>query len=358
MPTRRAWWFGAAAAVLVAGAAYALLGPMRATNVAAPQTAIAPEDTAAERDQAPASLGSADPAAAPGAGTDTRPKLPDSARAPMPAAGAGAAAPPPVAPEVTVATETTVEPITANADGEAVITPETFARMQAARSLPQQTPKPAPALIPGSAPRVSEVSRPSGSTFESRRQAYGAVFERWGVDYSQSAGVQIPCDFAPSAGLQCLSGRGEWGQLGRVDLPVILELWDEQPAPYYAALLAMSDGQLQLQVGDQRLETTQRALRDQWAGSYVVLWQTPPGYQGSLRAGQTHETVGWLRQQLSGLVDSPLISTVPNRFDEGLRDAVMAFQRREGLTADGIVGPATWIRLATRLRLPQPSLAG
>ena len=30
----------------------------------------------------------------------------------------------------------------------------------------------------------------------------------------------------------------------------------------------------------------------------------------------------------------------------------------EGLLTDGIVGPATWIRLADRLNLPQPSLAG
>ena len=89
----------------------------------------------------------------------------------------------------------------------------------------------------------------------------------------------------------------------------------------------------------------------------MVLWQTPPGYYGSLRSGQQHETVGWLRLQLGSLVDRSLTTPTPNLFDENLKQAVLEFQTAEGLTADGIVGPATWIRLATRLNLPQPSLA-
>ena len=61
-----------------------------------------------------------------------------------------------------------------------------------------------------------------------------------------------------------------------------------------------------------------RALRDVWAGAYVVLWQTPPGYRGSLRRGDTHETVGWLRQQLATVTTTPVAATAPNRFDSEL----------------------------------------
>ncbi len=89
-----------------------------------------------------------------------------------------------------------------------------------------------------------------------------------------------------------------------------------------------------------------------------MLWQTPPGYYGSLRAGQSHRTVAWLRQQLSSLVNRSLDSPIPDLFDENLHEAVLEFQAAEGLTTDGIVGPATWIKLANRLQLPQPSLAG
>ena len=43
-------------------------------------------------------------------------------------------------------------------------------------------------------------------------------------------------------------------------------------------------------------------------------------------------------------------------FDPDLHSAVLAFQSAEGLLADGIVGPLTWIRLSDRLNLPQPKL--
>ncbi|MGD8833077.1 MAG: peptidoglycan-binding domain-containing protein, partial [Pseudomonadales bacterium] len=124
------------------------------------------------------------------------------------------------------------------------------------------------------------------------------------------------------------------------------------------ALIGLHGADVELQLGAKRITTTQRALRDVWAGRYVVLWQTPPGYRGNLRLGETHETVGWLREQLSGLTSRPLASSNPNLFDESLRGAVLEFQSEEGLNPDGIVGPDTWIRLSSRLRLPQPSLAG
>ena len=215
-----------------------------------------------------------------------------------------------------------------------------------------------PTPVQTEARTVSRIERPEGGAFVNQRLAYGAVFERWGVTYDDVSAGQIPCDFAPSAGLQCLTERGNWSQIAQTDLPVVLELWDGQPSPFHAALLGMEAGTVVLRLGRETIRTTQRALRDQWSGTYVVLWQTPPGYYGSLRSGQNHETVGWLRQQLSVLIDRSLASPMPNLFDDNLHEAVLEFQAAEGLTPDGIVGPDTWIRLATRLNLPQPSLAG
>ncbi|MGW2103806.1 GH25 family lysozyme [Streptomyces olivaceoviridis] len=42
--------------------------------------------------------------------------------------------------------------------------------------------------------------------------------------------------------------------------------------------------------------------------------------------------------------------TVDGRFGAGTRDAVISFQKSEGLTADGIVGPNTWQHLVISLR--------
>ena len=338
----RPWWIGAAVTVTAAGAAWAILGPVKMPGGmdtdAGSESAPANADISATR---PASRSSAARDPLPGV---SRPEAP-------PAAAAG----PPLPVQ---------QPASDAVD--AVITPETYGQMQAARRQADESMRPSPVpernpeLNPdaGSARQVGKIARPAGSAYGSQRLAYAAVFERWGVSYDSLNSAEIPCDFAPSAGLQCLSERGDWTEVARLDLPVILELWDDEAAPFYAALLGLADGLVRLRVGTETVETTQRGLRDQWAGNYVVLWQTPPGYYGSLRAGQRHETVSWLRQQLSSLVGQSLASPTPSLFDDKLHEAVLEFQAAEGLNADGIVGPATWIRLAEKLDLPQPNLAG
>ncbi len=349
---QRAWWIGAATALFAAGAAWAILVPFGQNPSLGEQQATADpidEASSATTEMPPTSFRVSD-------ATPIEEPPVEQQR--------------PLEPATRIVEEPEDVLETAQPDsseqhpdtGEEIITPETYERMQAARN-----PQPAPTLNPQSLPdastarAASNVIRPNGSSFANQRLAYRAVFERWGVAYD-SESTQIPCDFAPSAGLQCLTERGTWTQIAQMDLPVVLELWDGQPAPFHAALLGMEGGmdggRILLGIGNETVETTQHALRDQWTGSFVVLWQMPPGYYGSLRTGQRHETVGWLRLQLGSLMNRPLTSPTPNLFDEDLEQAVLEFQAAEGLTPDGIVGPDTWIRLATRLNLPQPSLAG
>lgn len=203
---------------------------------------------------------------------------------------------------------------------------------------------------------ASAIARPPGTTYATQRQAYAAVFERWGAGYLETPEELIPCDFAPSAGLQCLTRHGSWSDIRQLNLPVILELWDDEAGPYYGALVRAQSQALTLQLGATVVATTPRELRDAWYGTYVVLWQTPPGYHGSLRQGDYHETVSWLRQRLAALDAQPLAANESEFFGAGLHDTVVEFQQREGLLTDGIVGPATWIRLAERLNLPAPKL--
>lgn len=202
---------------------------------------------------------------------------------------------------------------------------------------------------------AADIARPAGSTYEIQRRAYRAVFAQWGADYDVNS-LQIPCDYAPSVGLQCLSRRGSWSEISSLNVPVILELWDEQASPYYAALLANDGARYQISIGEQTVNATPRDLRDSWFGAYVVLWQTPPGYTGSLREGDDHPSVSWLHQRLQELRPQADLTVPKEYFGTELRDAVIDFQRDEGLLADGIVGPLTWIRLSDRLNLPAPKL--
>lgn len=76
--------------------------------------------------------------------------------------------------------------------------------------------------------------------------------------------------------------------------------------------------------------------------------------QVTLKWGSTGDFVLLLEQRLAGMKYA--VGAVDGVFDEALRDGVRAFQKVEGLTRDGEVGPEVWKRLETATT-PQPRLS-
>ncbi len=206
------------------------------------------------------------------------------------------------------------------------------------------------------APREDRISRPPGSTYLAQRQAYAALFERWALSYDPASSV-VPCDFAPQHGLICTSRRGAWTDLARIDLPVVLELWDDQPMPFYAALLGMQGERLWLSVGGATYRTSPRMLRELWFGNYTVAWLAPRHYRGNLTEGETNANVGVLRARLARAEGVDLDGEPSDTFGPELAEALERFQVREGLATDRIVGPLTWIALSKREGVDMPRLS-
>jgi general secretion pathway protein A len=180
------------------------------------------------------------------------------------------------------------------------------------------------------------------STHQTQLDAYAQVFARWQVPGTVNG---IPCNHAPTVGLQCLKQTGTWDELLRLDRPVVLELWNDGATPYYGAMLEASSDIALLSIAGTEHSVGRQALDGSWFGTYIVLWQMPPDYNGNLREGSQGAAVTWLRSQLSDFTGSQLNPTMRDTFDSTLRDAVIRFQRQRGLRPDGIVGPATWIEL-------------
>ena len=221
---------------------------------------------------------------------------------------------------------------------------------------PPPQPEPSAAAAP---PPVNfapvDVLRPPRNEYLLQREAFASVFARWGATYAIDS-TQVPCDFAPSVGLQCLSRKGGWSEVTENNVPVVLELWDNMDVPFYAALVAKEGDQYVLDLDGAPLRITPKDLRDSWFGSYVLVWQAPPNYNGSLRQGDTHATVYWLGEQLVSIGTTGFSGPPSEYFDGALRQGVLEFQRQERLVADGIVGPLTWIRLSKRLDGQAPKL--
>lgn len=75
--------------------------------------------------------------------------------------------------------------------------------------------------------------------------------------------------------------------------------------------------------------------------------QAPP-YPGTLRSGSRGPSVSALQQRLKELGATIGVDGI---FGNGTRQAVINFQSKNSLTADGVVGPATWRAL---WKTPQP----
>ncbi len=220
----------------------------------------------------------------------------------------------------------------------------------------QQTPDIAsPALLPDRGDAIHHPQRPSGlSRAASQRQAFAALFDAWEARLADDG---IPCNQAPTQGLQCLRHTGSWPDLLQLDRPALLQLEDAAGERFFAALLQIRGDMAQIQIGQVLRQVTLASLADAWPGNAVVLWQMPPDYRGSLRAGDHQPGVAWLREQLAGLMDLDLSASDPENFDSRLESAVRAFQREHALEPDGIAGPRTWIMLANQLDQP-PRLSG
>ena len=199
------------------------------------------------------------------------------------------------------------------------------------------------------------IERPPVSTYASNRRSFRRVFEEWGLRYDATAPT-VPCDFAPTEGLSCTSRRATWDELERIDLPVVLELWDEESQPFYAALLSKDGSRLVMSLGQEDFEAQPRDLRNLWTGNYTMVWAQPPFYRGFISEGERAASVGELRRQLSDALGRGLEHDDPNEFDPGLTRALEAFQAKHGHTVDGIAGPLTWVKLAQLAGDPMPSL--
>jgi general secretion pathway protein A len=214
------------------------------------------------------------------------------------------------------------------------------------------------APLPTPAPNASldEFTRPDLTSAETQARAYAAAYDRWNADVGSVTADMIPCDLAPRVNLQCLGTTGTWQDVADYDLPAVIELWDTGTTPFYGTVIELEGELVTLALGDQTLTLQTSTLANHWYGSFVILWRTPPDYAGSIRPGDRHPTVAWVRDTLADRERRVAGSLDRSFFDPTLHEAVIAFQRDAGLPPDGVVGPSTWIALIRRADASLPRL--
>ncbi|MBU0481194.1 MAG: AAA family ATPase [Proteobacteria bacterium] len=207
-------------------------------------------------------------------------------------------------------------------------------------------PEQAPSMASGTVELVwpDEIPRSASLTL-----GYRELFSRWGKTYAEESELPI-CLQAREQGLDCLHRKGSLGGLSHLDRPALLKMVDRNGAEFFAPLVKLGNDQATFIINGEERSVPAAVLDRQWFGAHTILWQPPPEFDEVLRT-DSESASSWLREKLALITGEDLA-------DRELLPVIRAYQSREGLIADGIVGPETIIHINSSTGNPGPRLKG
>ena len=137
-------------------------------------------------------------------------------------------------------------------------------------------------------------------------------------------------------------------QLGR---PGIVTLRGEGGSAF-ALLTGLDARNATLRMGSTARTVPLATLADLWRGDFATLWRTPPGYERRVAEGDIAPLADWLGTQLAVWRGEP----APTGGDPALKAHIHAFQVSQGLDADGVAGPLTFMQLNRATGVDEPRL--
>ncbi len=177
-----------------------------------------------------------------------------------------------------------------------------------------------------------------------RRQASSItqLYHLWGYRAEASASLCLP---ESQYAFQCQRRQSDLTQIEQDNRPVVLVL-NAGAQRRYALLLGLNREQVLLQIGQQQMTMPRAWLMGYWQGEVIRLLYRP--LENTLKIGMQGAEVELLDQLLArALQQTPLKDSQVNYavFDDNLEQRVRLFQQWQGMTVDGVAGPATLARL-------------
>lgn len=201
-------------------------------------------------------------------------------------------------------------------------------------------------------------SSPGQSAYE----ATEALLRSWGAEQltpAEAAGASLDLpEIARQRGLRYLALQGNLNTLRVLDLPVILEVAPDDGSPArFVTLEQLADTSARVAVGRDTLDMTPVVLAESWFGKAHLFWQDIDRLGPFLALGQSNDAVYRLHARLRAA--AVYAGNDSQMFAPETEAAVLRFQQRERLVADGKVGPMTMIALYRRTSPERlPTLAG
>ena len=188
-------------------------------------------------------------------------------------------------------------------------------------------------------PEEASVPRQADWLKDQHRRAWQSMAELW-QDSASAAAIRTVCEGGTAAGYACLLEQGNWSRIRKLGLPVILILRGDENS--LLLLRGFSEDGLLLGAGEEAIEVSHSDIERKWFGEYYVTWPQAPDWPVEIRRGESGAAVD-IVMEMAELAEPAWGGS--GVFDSGFESWLMAFQRRNGLKADGIVGPNTLIYL-------------
>ena len=182
-------------------------------------------------------------------------------------------------------------------------------------------------------------------------QAWRELASAWKL----APGEGAPCPAFAREQVRCFSGNTSLALIRQLGRPGIVKLDGRSSSPSYALLVALTPDSATLRAGSTEQTVTLAALAARWEGDFSTLWRVPAGYTGPVNDGQGGPVVEWVSARLAALDGKAQAAERPIQ-NVAFKARVRAFQIAQGLPADGLLGPLTFMQLNRAGGVDEPVL--
>jgi general secretion pathway protein A len=176
--------------------------------------------------------------------------------------------------------------------------------------------------------------------------AWRELAQHPGLDWDLAAAP--PCQPGATARWQCYRTKElSFPLLRQLDRPGVLVLQKTEDQPRYAVLDSLNDKTATLRWSGASHQVSLISLARFWRGEFATVWLPPAGYGANLREAEPSPVYGRLAQQLAQLEGAKAATGAPAavKLDGALLARLKAFQKGQGIKADGVLGPMTFMQL-------------
>jgi general secretion pathway protein A len=186
-------------------------------------------------------------------------------------------------------------------------------------------------------------AKPSATAVPRGHASADAALRELAALWGQALAAGEPCEAAPRQDLRCHQGKGGLYELRQLDRPAVLTL-REGPLVRHAVLVALGDDKATLSVNGTRHDVSVAALAARFDGSFTTFWRAPRAFRDQVPAGGQGVDVDWIAARLAK-IDHAAEPAPGQQLDARMQKRLRAFQTAQGLKADGMAGPRTYMRL-------------